>query len=343
MKRKVLYSVTLIGVAMLILITLLVYVKYYPGKQQPGELRLLKVGLSWVHEAQFAGLYWADQKGFYEKEGLAVELIPYQPDEDLAQELVDGKYDFVIMQTDTLLQAREKGLKIKALFADYRLMPTCYFSKKKANITKPEDLVGKTVGVAYSERYPLVAMLMNKGINPGEVNIVDREYSYKALADDTFDVEAGWITDGISVESAIGAYNVIHPYNYGINWYADLIVTSEEMIKKESKLVEAFIRMTAKGWEKAMENLDEAALLTQKYDPDIDAEHLKFVLRVSSSLICVGDRYIGWMEGFVFQQAQDSLLNQGIIQKPLSIDELYTLEFLNKVYGQGERAEKENL
>lgn len=334
MKTKGLIGIVVLTVAVL-LVAWLGFDKYYDSSEQPGKLTTLRIGLSWVHEAQFAGLYWSDQKGYYEQEGIEVELIPYQINEDLAQKLVEGKYDFVMMQTDKLFQAREKGLKIKALFADYQLMPTCYFSKKKRNITRPEDLAGKTVGVAYSEKYPLVAMLSNKGINIGKVKIIDREYNYKALADDTFDVEAGWITDGDFVEAAIGEYNVIHPYDYGVNWYADLIVTTEKMIKNKNELIDIFIKATAKGWEKAIENMNEAALSTQKYDPDMDVEHLKFVLRASSPLIHTGQKHIGWMEESVFQKTQEFLLKQDVLQKPVNLHEIYTMEFLNKVYGNG--------
>ncbi|HEC86462.1 MAG TPA: hypothetical protein ENI49_01110, partial [Thermoplasmatales archaeon] len=91
-------------------------------EERPVELQEVNVGLSWVHEAQFAGMYWADQKGLYEDEGLKVNVTPYNY-EDLAQELVNGTYDFVLLQTDTLLMAREAGLPVKAIFADYRLMP----------------------------------------------------------------------------------------------------------------------------------------------------------------------------------------------------------------------------
>jgi len=303
-----------------------------PACCKQGELIHVKVGLSWLHEAQFAGLYWADKRGLYEEEGLAVELLPYQH-EDLAHELVGGKYDFVILQTDTLLRAREIGLNVKALFADYQLMPTCYFSKKERNITKPEDLVGKTVGVAYSERYPLIAMLVNKGIEPARVNIVDREYNYQALADDVVDVEAGWVTDGDSVQAAVGEYNVIYPYNYAVNWYADLIVATEETIEERCELVEAFVRATMQGWEETISNADEAALLPQEYDPDTEAEHLKFVLQVSIPLFCTGEHCIGWMEESVFQQAQRFLLEQGILQDPLEVREVYTREFIEQGCG----------
>ncbi len=326
MKIKVL--AILIGVVVLVVGASLVYDRFFSGREQARELISLKVGLSWVHDAQFAGLYWADQRGLYEEEGLSVELVPYRPDEDLAQALVEGRYDLVIMQTDTLFQAREKGLKVKAIFADYQLMPTCYYSKKEANISRPEDLTGKTVGVAYSERYPLVAMLRNKGVDISQVNIVHREYDYQALADGSLDVEAGWVTDGDTVQAVIGAYNNIHPYDYGVNWYADLIVTTEDMTIKENELVGAFIRATRRGWEMALKSLDEAALLTQQYDPDTDAEHLKFALRVSSPLIYTGYGYIGKMEESVFKRAQEFLLDQGTIGEREDVRGVYTSEFL---------------
>ena len=205
-------------------------------EEKPVELQEVNVGLSWIHNAQFAGLYWADQYSLYEEQGLKVNLIPYNY-EDLAQELVDGTYDFVFLQTDTLLQAKENGLSVKAVFTDYRLMPTVYFSKEENNITKPQNLINKTVGVAYSERYPLIAMLNNVGINVSNVTIVDREYDYGWLANDTYDVEAGWVNDGLLVTEAVGEYNMIRPYEHGVNWYADIIATTEDMINNNPEKI----------------------------------------------------------------------------------------------------------
>ena len=303
-------------------------------QEKPSKLQDVHVGLSWIHEAQFAGLYWADQNDLYKNEGLNVTLTPYNY-EDLAQKLVDGTYDFVLLQTDTLLLAREQGLPVKAIFADYRLMPTVYFSKKAQNITKPEDLLNKTVGVAYSERYPLVAMLKQEGINLSSVNIVEREYDYGWLANGSYAVEAGWVTDGDTVQAIVGEYNVIRPYEYGVNWYADLICTTDDMITNHSDLVEKFIRATSTGWENAIEHQDSAALLTQKYDPTTQADHLKFVLQVSSPLIHTGEDHIGWMKKSVFEDTTQILLDQGILTQTVNANDVFTMKFLEKIYSTG--------
>ncbi len=305
--------------------------------EQPKELTEVDVALSWIHEAQFAGLYAADQYGYFEEEGLKVNFHPYIY-EDLAQELVNEKYDVAILQTDTLLLAREKGLPVKAIFADYKYLPTVYFSKKERNILKPEDLIGKTVGVAYSERYPLIAMFENVGVDVGKVNIIEREYTYDKLANDEYDVEAGWITDGDSVKAAVGDYNIITPYDYGVNWYADLIGVTEDTIANNPELVESFLKATVKGWQYAIENADDAALLTKNYEAGdeegtrYDDKHLRFVLEKSIPLIHTGYAYVGWIEKEVLENAQKILVKQGVIKAPVNVEGAYTMQFLENIY-----------
>jgi NitT/TauT family transport system substrate-binding protein len=306
---------------------------YFAAKTPAKELTTINVALSWIHEAQFAGLYAADQYGYYAEQGLRVNFIPYNY-EDLAAELVNGKYDFAILQTDTLLEARENGLPVKGIFADYQIIPTVYYSKKDRNIVKPEDLIGKTVAVAYSEKYPLMAMLSNKKIDANKVNIINREYTYDKLASGEYDVEAGWVTDGDAVRAVAGDYNSMSPHDYGVNWYADIISATDEMIEDKPEIVQAFVSATVKGWQKAFDNLDETALLTQKYDPAAKSEHLKFVLEASAPLIYSGDTNIGWMTENVFQNNQAMLISQGIMKKPIVVSEVYDIKFLEEAYRQ---------
>jgi len=318
-----------------LLVGVIVFLFYYSSA--PRELTPIKVGLSWEHEAQFAGLYWADQKGLYEKEGLKVEFFPYRST-DLAEDLEAGEFDFALLQTDTLFEARSRGLPIKAIFADYRIMPTCYFSKKASNIVKPQDMAGKVVGVAYSERYPLIAILRQTGVGVSQVNIMARDYSYKPLADGTYDVEAGWVTDGDNVRAAVGEYNKILPLDYGVNWYADLISATEDTINRKAELVKKFLKATSQGWQEAVEHIDEAALLAQNYGGPIvketGPEHLKFVLRESAPLIHTGDQYIGWMEKDVFEKAGKILSEQGVFKNQVNAEDVYTPYFLMKIYGE---------
>jgi len=292
------------------------------------SLTEVNVGLSWIHEAQFAGLYAADQLGYFEEQGLNVTFYPYNYT-DLASDLVNNKFDFVFLQTDTLLLAKEQGLPVKAVFADYRIIPTAYFSKKESNITKLQDYVGKTVGVAYSERHPLVAILEKMGIPASKVDIVDRDYTYDKLASGEYDVEAGWVTDGDSVKAAVGEFNQLSPYDYGVNWYADIITASESTIQTNPELVESFVKAVTQGWEYSLENPEIASRMALKYEPEIKPEHLEFVLKASSPLIHTGKDKLGRMEADVFESAQDILFRQGVMKQKVDANKVFTNEFLS--------------
>jgi ABC-type nitrate/sulfonate/bicarbonate transport system substrate-binding protein len=301
--------------------------------KQDKKLQDVTVALSWIHEAQFAGMYVADKKGYYADEDLNVTFVSYN-DEDLPQVLADGKYDFAILQADTLLLAREAGLPVKAIFVDYKHSPTSYFSKKSSNITKPEDLTGKTVGADYSEVYSLIAMLKNKGVDVNSVKIVSRDYTYDKLASGEFDVESGWVIDGDTVEKTVGAYNVLHASDYNANFYSDIISTIENSIVSNPELVQKFISATQKGWQYAIENPDEAALLTLDYQQEnekSDPEHLKFVMRVSIPLINTGNAPLGKMDYAEFNNTYAILFSQGIIKKQIDISSVFTNTFIEGV------------
>ena len=104
--------------------------------------------------------------------------------------------------------------------------------------------------------------------------------------------------------------------------------------------MEWFLKATVKGWQTAIENTDEAALLAKNYEGNDEKgtiyndEHLKFVLQASSPLIHTGDNHLGLMEKDVFENAQRMLIEQEVIKKPVDIEDVYTMQFLNKVYGE---------
>ena len=299
--------------------------------QTDEPLRQVRVGLSWKHSAQYAGYYTADQNGYYKSQGLNVSFKPYA-NEDLVAELVNGKYDFVFLQTDNLLQARVKGLPVKAIFADYRILPTVYYSKKEKNIQKPGDFVGKTVGIDPTESYAFLAMLNNAGVNASLVTITKRGYTYDLLANDEYDVQGGWVTDADSVRALCGEFNAISPYDYGANWYADLLVVKEDTIRSQPELIKAFILGTEQGWQYAIEHVHEAALFAQRYEDGLDPTHLEFALQASVPLIQTGDSYIGWMDNTTFALAQGTFLKQGILSSEVDIQQAFTNEFIESIY-----------
>ena len=56
----------------------------------------LTLQLKWVTQSQFAGYYVAKDKGFYEEEGLEVEIKPGGPDIATEQVIAGGGADVIV-------------------------------------------------------------------------------------------------------------------------------------------------------------------------------------------------------------------------------------------------------
>ena len=136
-------------------------------KESSEKWENINVRLKWLHQAQFAGFYAADQKGFFKEYGINVRLNPGGIDFPAIQMISGGSEQFGITGADQIILAREKGAPVVAIAVIYRKSPFVYFSIKDSNITKPKDFEGKKIGVKLggNEELTYRAMIKNAGIN----------------------------------------------------------------------------------------------------------------------------------------------------------------------------------
>ena len=81
----------------------------YQSAQVPGKLTLQ---LKWVTQAQFAGYYVAKDKGFYDEVGLDVTIKAGGPDINPSQVIAGGGADVVLDWMPSALATREKGVPL---------------------------------------------------------------------------------------------------------------------------------------------------------------------------------------------------------------------------------------
>ncbi len=303
------------------------------SKSSP-PLRELSLGLSWIHQAQFSGPYYAEHHGLYKKEGLRVQFTPATIESDPLEEFLAGKYDIVIAQPDSLIKARAKGHAVTAIAATFRIHPLVFVSSAANGIKTPADFRGKKVGVAYSEKLILEAMLSKAGIEPDEVSIVKREYDFKSLQSGKIDIQGAWYTDELQTARQAGLQlDVVSPYDYGVTFYGDLFAVRESLLAKEPELVEKFLRATLRGWAAALQDPEKNAELTVLHDPKLDRKREALVLKASAPLIHTGHDQIGWMRSQVWQEMIAMLQNEGDLVTVPRVEDLYTMRFLHSIYG----------
>jgi NitT/TauT family transport system substrate-binding protein len=125
----------------------------------------VKLQLKWVTQAQFAGYYVAQSKGYYKDAGLDVTIMPGGPDINPEQVLAGGGADVVVDWMPSALATREKGspvVNIAQPFKKSGMMLTC---RKDSGIVTPADFKGKTLGVwFYGNEYPFLSWMSQLGL-----------------------------------------------------------------------------------------------------------------------------------------------------------------------------------
>ncbi|HWK65980.1 MAG TPA: ABC transporter substrate-binding protein [Rhizobiaceae bacterium] len=233
--------------------------------------------LKWVTQAQFGGYYVAKDKGFYEEEGLDVEIKPGGPDIAPAQVLAGGGADVIIDWMPSALATREKGVPLVNIAQPFKssgMMLTC---RKDTGITKPDDFKGRTLGVwFFGNEYPFLSWMSTLGIKteggPDGVTVLKQGFNVDPLlqkqADciSTMTYNEYWqvIDAGIKPEELIN----FKYEDQGVATLEDGIYVLEDKLKDPAfadKMVR-FVRASMKGWKYAEENSDEAAMIVLDND-----------------------------------------------------------------------------
>lgn len=304
-----------------------------PSEQPPDEVT---VQLSWYHQAQFAGLYAADQQGYYAEEGLKVNLVPLpEPGTDTVTMVLDGKADFSNSNGLSLIIARSQGQTVTAVATIYRRNPMVFFTLADSGITRPHDFPGHTIkALPPSQAASFQAMMSHLELNPDSVQPVEVGFDLTPFFTGEVEIWSGYITNEVLNAREQGySVNLILPETYGIHRYGDTLFASEGFIRDNPDLVLRFLRATLRGWRWAIENPEAAGALSLEYDPTLDESHQVALMEASIPLIHTAEDQIGWMRPEIWQGMHDILLEQGILDAPLDVDQIYTLEFLQMIYG----------
>ena len=233
--------------------------------------------LKWVTQAQFAGYYVAQAKGFYTEENLNVTIKPGGPDIAPGQVIAGGGADVVVDWMPSALAAREKGLPLVNIaqpFASSGLMLTCL---AETGITAPTDFADKTLGVwFFGNEYPFLSWMSQLGLatdgSAGGVTVLKQGFNVDPLLQkqaaciSTMTYNEYWqvIDAGITPEQLV----TFKYQDMGVATLEDGLYVLEDKLADpafEDKMVR-FVRASMKGWKYAEANPDEAAMIVLEND-----------------------------------------------------------------------------
>jgi NitT/TauT family transport system substrate-binding protein len=295
----------------------------------------ITVQLNWTHQAQYAGMYAAVQKGYYTAEGLDVTFVEGGSNVDKLAPVINGAMQFGVAGADELILARSQGTPLRAIATLYRRSPVVFISLAEKGITQPQDFVGKTIRAPANTVPSLRAMTTHVGLAPDQYTVVDLPSDVALFASGDVPVWGLYSTGlAINIQQAGYKINSIYPDDYGVHFYADTLYATDDLITTSPDMVLRFLRATLEGWSYAIENPAETAAMVLAYNPQADIALEKEKLIAIVPLVNTGEDNIGWMKSEVWEGMAQTLFEQGILTQALDVSQVYTLKFLEEIYGQ---------
>ena len=255
------------------------------GETSQGENGKEKITfvLDWTPNTNHTGLYVAQEKGYFEDEGLEVEIV--QPPEDGADALVaSGKAQFGISFQDTMAPGvvGEDALPTTAVAAVVQHNTSGIISRKGEGMDTPKGLEGKKYATwdAPIEKAMMENVVEADGGDFSKVELIPSTVTDEVSALESKSVDAIWIfyawagvaTEVAGLETDYFAFKDINP---AFDYYTPVIIGNNEFLEKEPETAKKFLSAVKKGYEDAIEDPDGAAEILCEAAPELDQEFVK--------------------------------------------------------------------
>ena len=297
------------------------------------DLKEVNVVLDWYPNALHTFIYTAIEKGYYEEEGLKVNIQFPSNANDALSLVAAGKAEIGLYYQHDIIQAvANQGIKVKSIGAVVQSPLNIILSLKDKNITRPKDLEGKTVGyagTALSEAL-VKTMMEADGADFSSVNMMDVGFELMSSMT-TGNVEA---TIGCLVNHEVPQLeeegfdvNYFMVNEYGIpNYYEAVFLANDELIESDPEMLKGFLRASKKGFEDFKADPDgclaillnnqneENFPLSETVEQKSSATILPLMENDDASFLSQSDEC--WQENI------DWMLKSGLIDKAVDVDEV---------------------
>jgi ABC-type nitrate/sulfonate/bicarbonate transport system substrate-binding protein len=232
--------------------------------------------LGWLANVENMGIFVADDAGYFTREGLQTTIVPGGPSVSVGPLVASGKAFVGLDSVDTVARARKEGAPLKVVGVTLQKNPSAVVSLAKNPIRKPQDLIGKRLGVQQSGTEIYNAFFRANGVDPKLVKYVPVQFDPAPLVNGEVDAFASFLTaqpiqlkrQGIEAEAFLLA-------DYGYGLWADAFVVSEETLTNKQKRAQLvnLMRASVKGWQEAVADPERGArLAVEKYGKSLQLD-----------------------------------------------------------------------
>lgn len=236
-----------------------------------GDDSPVRFAVNWVPDVEWASLYVGESEGYFEDEGVSIEIVHGGPNTPaVAQVLAAGQADIGIASDELqLIKANEEGADYVVIGAMYQQSPSSYTWLSSTDISSAEDLVGKRIGGIQGDQIRIDALFKINDL-PVDYTFVPMSWDPAPLVDGEVDVITSYATNQPIQLRQAGTDVTDKTFSeFGLKAYGDVIFASRAYLEENKEKVIAALRALIKATEANMADPSIAVDLTvDKYAVD---------------------------------------------------------------------------
>ncbi|WP_071396300.1 ABC transporter substrate-binding protein [Bacillus tuaregi] len=282
----------------------------------------------------------AREKGFFEDEGLDVELVSNNGGASVVEQLGSETADIGIVAVASLFQAWNNGMDIQVV---YQINSTNLFDflvPKHSNITDISQLNGKAVGVTDpgGAEVPMVrAILSGAGLEADQDVMIraignDAETISAAFENGEIDAFSGGAHDLIALKATDFKSKSLLPREYK-TLPSTAIIANGKIIKERPELIERISRAVARGVDYSINNRHVAYdIMSTAFPEEYTVEHVgKMTLDTFINLSTPIESEKGY--GYIYHESWEKLIEQfSIGENPVVTNNIDLNKYLNSSF-----------
>ena len=281
----------------------------------------VKVVLQWVTQAQFAGYYQAQEKGYYADNCLDVKIQEGGNNVSPQQVLASGNADIAVTQALPSMASREAGSDLVDIGQVFQKGAFLQVSWADSGINSIKDLKGTKMGSWGSgNETVLYAALRANGVEPTtDVNVIQQPFDVSPLLkNDVQSIQAKTYNEYAQLLETVNPktgnlyqpsdFKVLNLNDFGYQTLEDAIYSRDSWLAdpKHKDAATRFLAASYNGWIDCRDNADSCVDTVLKNGSALGKGHQTWMMNEVNKVIWPSDKGIGYLDPAVWDKAMQN-------------------------------------
>jgi NitT/TauT family transport system substrate-binding protein len=301
----------------------------------PGGSSLTKVSLrlDWFYGSEHAAYFVAQDKGFFKKAGLDVDIREGNGSSTALKLVANGSNTFGIVGAGTVLTGASQNVPVEAIAAIFQETPGAICYDTRHPISTLKDMYGGKLAddpgsVSHNEWLAVAALngvdttkIADVAIKPGS--------DAQVMLTGKVNYDNCWtINQGVEMQRKDFPVGYLTFPDLGLHIPGSSLVTNRETIAKNPAMVRAFVQAVIEGWNYSIAHPDEALSILLDHQPHIDENYNKVKMPLVLDLVRSAQG-VGYMDPAKWASLEKLYLDGKVITNNVDINTVFTNKFVS--------------